>query len=207
MKIINSKKKENKSENKIKNLLLTNIENNIFLIFLTEKDNKYLISMQKYADNKQKYITHNLNSDIKKIELINNETLLVVCFSTFQLLNLKENYWILHSPYASATNQIDECISVYHPYYKESLLVLVNENTEKNSFLLYYKTNFSDDFWKLKAYAIKTINNEFKHADIYLYLYKTKKLNSDEIKIILRLMLLNKENIKVKKYILERKKN
>ena len=200
-------KSENKSENKIKNLLLTNIEKNIFLIFLTEKDNKYLISMQKYSDNKEKYITHNLNSEIKKIMLINNEILLVLCFSTFQLLNLKENYWILHSPYASATNQIEDCISVDHPFYKESLLVLVNENTEKNHFLLFYKTNFSDDYWKLKAYAIKSFNNEFKHADVYLYLYKTKKLNSDEIKIILRLMLLNKENIKVKNYILERKKN
>ena len=200
-------KKENKSEINIKNLLITNIEGEIFLIFLNEKENKFLIDMQKYDGNKEKYITHNLNSDIKKIELINNETLLVLCLSTFQILNLKENYWILHCPYSSATNQINECISAYHPYYKESLLVLVNENTEKKNFLLYYKTNFSDDYWKLKAFAIKTINNEFKHDDVRMYLYRKEKLNSDEIKIILRLMLLNKENIKVKNYVLERKKN
>ena len=201
------KKEEIKSEINIKNLLITNIENEIFLIFLYEKENKFLLNMQNYGDNKQKYITHNLNSEIKKIKLINNETLLVLCLSTFQILNLKENYWILHSPYPPATNQINECISAYHPYYKESLLVLVNENTEKKFFLLYYKTNFSDDYWKLKAYSIKTINNEFKHNDIRMYLYKKEKLNSDEINVILRLMSLNKENIKVKNYILEKKKN
>ena len=72
--------------------------------------------------------------------------------------------------------------------------------------MLYYKTNFSDDYWKLKAYAVKTLNNEFKHIDVYLYLYKKEKLNSDEMRIISRLMVLNKENIKVMNYILERKK-
>ena len=203
----NISKKEDKSEVKIKNLLITHINNEVYLIFLTEKENKYLINIQKYDDNKQMYITHNLNSEIKKIELINDENLLVLCFSTFQILNLKENYWLLHSPYITATNQINECISVYHPYYKESLLVLVNQNSEKKNFLLYYKTSFSDDYWKLKAIAIKKLNNEYQHEDIVDYLYKKEKLNSDEIKIILRLMSLNNENIKVKNYILDKKKH
>ena len=166
----NISKKENKSEDKIKNLLITNINNEIYLIFLTKKENKYLIKMQKYIDNKSINITHNLNSEIQKIKLINNENLLVLCFSTFQILNLKENYWLLHCPYSSATNKINECISVYHPHYKDSLLVLINENTKDKKFLLYYKTKFSVKNIKYIS-LFKLVINKFFILTSFLYCF------------------------------------
>ena len=102
------------SSPKIKSVLLTEIDNKIYVIYLTEKNTKQLINILKFKyenykenlnelieadDEKEEKIAHHVNSLMEKIKLFNNRILIIKCPANLQFYDLKDKLIIAYSKY------------------------------------------------------------------------------------------------------------
>ncbi len=191
-----------------KSLLLTEFDNEINVIYLTSNENntKQLINIIKFGnenfkgqlikltenDNKNvERIPHHVNSIMEKLKLLDNTTLIIKCPANIQYYDLKEKIFTAYSKYG--TNIIDDIKPCVHNYYGKCSLGLRYYNQEKKIVNIFYLKPYSDYYYKLKSFVIKKINNEFFNETSNEYVYHINHLDSREIRLIDRLMFLNKE--------------
>ena len=195
-----------------KSLLLTEFDNEINVIYLTSNENntKQLINIIKFGnenfkgqlikltenDNKNvERIPHHVNSLMEKLKLLDNTTLIIKCPANIQYYDLKEKIFTAYSKYG--TNIIDDIKPCLHNFYGKCSLGLRYYNQEKKIVNIFYLKPYSDYYYKLKSFVIKKINNEFFNETSNEYVYHINHLDSREIRLIDRLMFLNKEENEV----------
>ena len=219
-KLIFNLNQKNSSPN-IKSLLLTEIDNEINVIYLTSNINntKQLINIIKFKnenykdkfikltenDNKNiERIPHHVNSLMEKIKLLNNNILIIKCPANIQYYDLKEKIFTAYSKYG--TNIIDDIKPCLHNFYGKCSLGLRYYNQEKKIVNIFYLKPYSDYYYKLKSFVIKKINNEFFNETSNEYVYHINHLDSREIRLIDRLMFLNKEENEAYTFIEKKRK-
>ena len=138
---------------------------------------------------------HPVNSIMEKIKLLDNTTLIIKCPANIQYYDLKEKIFTAYSKYG--TNIIDDIKPCEHNFYGKCSLGLRYYNQEKKIVNIFYLKPYSDYYYKLKSFVIKKINNEFFNETSNEYVYHINHLDSREIRLIDRLMFLNKEENEV----------
>jgi hypothetical protein len=209
--IIFTKNKENSSP-KITSVLLTEIDNKIYLIYLTKniKNTKQLINIIKFKYENffnEKLINLEENDKekvIEKIKLLNNRILIIKYPANIQLYDLKDNIFIAYSKYGD--NMIYDIKPCKHIFYGDCVLGLRYYNPDKKIVNIFYLRDYSTNYYILKSLVIKKLNNEFFNENLNEYIYHLNHLNSVEIRLIDRLMFLNKEENDIYKLI-EKKRN
>ena len=203
---------QKKTSINFKSLLLTEFDNEINVIYLTSNKNntKQLINIIKFGnenfkgqlikltenDNKNvERIPHHVNSLMEKLKLLDNTTLIIKCPANIQYYDLKEKIFTAYSKYG--TNIIDDIKPCEHNFYGKCSLGLRYYNQEKKIVNIFYLKPYSDYYYKLKSFVIKKINNEFFNETSNEYVYHINHLDSREIRLIDRLMFLNKEENEV----------
>jgi hypothetical protein len=212
---------QKKSSINFKSLLLTEFDNEINVIYLTSNENntKQLINIIKFGnenykdklirltenDNKNiEMFPHPVNSIMEKIKLLDNTTLIIKCPANIQYYDLKEKIFTAYSKYG--TNLIVDIKPCEHNFYGKCVLGLRYYNQNQKIVNIFYLTEYSDDFYKLKSFVIKTLNNEFFNETSIEYVYHINHLDSREIRLIDRLLYLNKEEKEVYKLIEKKRK-
>jgi len=216
-KLIFNKKQE--TSPKIKSVLLTEIDNKIYLIYLTKKDTKQLINILKFEyenynenlieltevkEEKEEKIVHHVNSLMEKIKLFNNRILIIKCPANIQYYDLKDKIFIAYSKYGH--NIICDIKPCKHLFYGDCVLGLRYYNPDSKMVNIFHLREYSYNYYKLKSLVIKKINNEFFNEESNEYIYHLHHLDSREIRLIDRLLFLNKEEDKAYKLIEEKRK-
>ncbi len=216
-KLIFNKKQE--TSPKIKSVLLTEIDNKIYLIYLTKKDTKQLINILKFEyenynenlieltevkEEKEEKIVHHVNSLMEKIKLFNNRTLIIKCPANIQYYDLKDKIFIVYSKYGH--NIICDIKPCRHLFYGDCVLGLRYYNPDSKMVNIFHLRDYSYNYYNLKSLVIKKINNEFFNEESNEYIYHLHHLDSREIRLIDRLLFLNKEENEAYKLIETKKK-
>ena len=216
-KLIFNKKQE--TSPKIKSVLLTEIDNKIYLIYLTKKDTKQLINILKFKyenynenlieltevkEEKEEKIVHHVNSLMEKIKLFNNRTLIIKCPANIQYYDLKDKIFIAYSKYGH--NIICDIKPCRHLFYGDCVLGLRYYNPDSKMVNIFHLRDYSYNYYNLKSLVIKKINNEFFNEESNEYIYHLHHLDSREIRLIDRLLFLNKEENEAYKLIETKKK-
>ena len=216
-KLIFNKKQE--TSPKIKSVLLTEIDNKIYLIYLTKKDTKQLINILKFKyenynenlieltevkEEKEEKIVHHVNSLMEKIKLFNNRTLIIKCPANIQYYDLKDKIFIAYSKYGH--NIICDIKPCKHLFYGDCVLGLRYYNPDSKMVNIFHLRDYSYNYYNLKSLVIKKINNEFFNEESNEYIYHLHHLDSREIRLIDRLLFLNKEENEAYKLIETKKK-
>ena len=136
--------KEIKDENiKIISLCITEIENKIYVMYLTtnkqerkqlinilifnyENFNEKLIKLKECAE---KFIAHKEQRKMEKIKLFDNNNLIIKTGGSLHLYNLKKNYFYAYSKLDG--NHIENCKISNHFYYGKCILSLKILNKKK----------------------------------------------------------------------------
>ena len=216
-KLIFNKKQE--TSPKIKSVLLTEIDNKIYLIYLTKKDTKQLINILKFKyenynenlieltevkEEKEEKIVHHVNSLMEKIKLFNNRILIIKCPANIQYYDLKDKIFIAYSKYGH--NIICDIKPCKHLFYGDCVLGLRYYNPDSKMVNIFHLRDYSYNYYNLKSLVIKKINNEFFNEESNEYIYHLHHLDSREIRLIDRLLFLNKEENEAYKLIETKKK-
>ena len=209
--IIFTKNKENSSP-KITSVLLTEIDNKIYLIYLTKniKNTKQLINIIKFEYENffnEKLINLEENDKekvIEKIKLLNNRILIIKYPANIQLYDLKDNIFIAYSKYGD--NMIYDIKPCKHIFYGDCILGLRYYNSDTKKVNIFYLRPYSTEYKILKSLVIRKLNNELLNEGINEYKYHLHHLNSVEIRLIDRLLFLNKEENDAYKLIENKKK-
>ena len=216
-KLIFNKKQE--TSPKIKSVLLTEIDNKIYLIYLTKKDTKQLINILKFKyenynenlieltevkEEKEEKIVHHVNSLMEKIKLFNNRTLIIKCPANIQYYDLKDKIFIAYSKYGH--NIICDIKPCRHLFYGDCVLGLRYYNPDSKMVNIFHLRDYSYNYYNLKSLVIKKINNEFFNEESNEYIYHLHHLDSREIRLIDRLLFLNKEENEAYKLIETKRK-
>ena len=141
---------------------------------------------------------------MKKIKLFNNRILIIKCPANIQLYDLKDKIFIAYSKYGN--NLIYDIKPCKHKFYGDCILGLRYYNQDSKIVNIFYLRDYSTNYFKLKSLVIKKLNNEFLNENINEYIYHLHHLNSIEIRLIDRLMFLNKEENKGYKLIKKKEK-
>ena len=204
---------------KIKSVLLTEIDNKIYLIYLTKKDTKQLINILKFKyenynenlieltevkEEKEEKIVHHVNSLMEKIKLFNNRILIIKCPANIQYYDLKDKIFIAYSKYGH--NIICDIKPCKHLFYGDCVLGLRYYNPDSKMVNIFHLRDYSYNYYNLKSLVIKKINNEFFNEESNEYIYHLHHLDSREIRLIDRLLFLNKEENEAYKLIETKKK-
>ena len=200
-------------------LLLTEIDNKIFVIYLTstKQERKQLIDILifKYEnfnekllilnDPEKKFIAHKENRKMEKIALFYNNQLIIKTAGNFHLYDLKKNIFYAYSNIGKS--YLDNFKLCYHFFYGNCILGLRYLSNEKKIVNLFYLRDFSCDYFKLKGLVIKKIAGELFHYRVNEFICLTNKYNVMEMNLVERLMILNdEENEELYKLIEEKKK-
>ena len=201
--------KENKDENiKIISLCITEIENKIYVMYLTtnkqerkqlinilifnyENFNEKLIKLNEYEE---KLIAHKEQRKMEKIKLFDNNNLIIKIGGNLHLYDLKKNFFYAYSKIGGSV--IENCKISNHFYYGKCILSFRKLNKEKKVLNLYYFRDFYRDYFDLKSIVIKKIANELFNFKLNEYICGINYFNFMEMTLVERLMILNDENNK-----------
>jgi hypothetical protein len=212
--------KENKDQNiKIISLCITEIENKIYVMYLTtnKQERKQLINILifnyenfndkliKLNECEKKFIAHKEQRKMEKIKLFDNNNLIVKTGGNLHLYDLKKNVFYAYSKFGE--NFIDNCKISNHFYYGKCILSFRKLNKEKKVLNLYYFRDFYRDYFDLKSIVIKKIANELFNFKLNEYICGINYFNFMEMTLVERLMILNDENNKELYKIIKEKKD
>ncbi len=216
-KLIFSKEKD---ENiKIISLCITEIENKIYVIYLTtnKQGRKQLINILifnyenfnnkliKLNECEKKFIAHKEQRKMEKIKLFDNNNLIIKIGANLHLYDLKKNFFYAYSKIGE--NLIENCKISNHFYYGKCILSFRILNKEKKVLNLYYFREFYRDYFEIKSLVIKKIANELFNFKLNEYICGINYFNFMEMTLVERLMILNDENNKELYKIIKEKKD
>ena len=141
---------------------------------------------------------------MEKIKLLNNRILIIKCTSNIQLYDLKDKIFIAYSKYGD--NMIYDIKPCKHIFYGNCILGLRYYNSDTKKVNIFYLRPYSTEYNTLKSMVIRKLNNELLNEGINEYIYHLHHLNSVEIRLIDRLLFLNKEENDTYKLIENKKK-
>ena len=200
-------------------LSITEIDNKIYVIYLTstKQERKQLVNilifkyeyfnekLTKLIEPEKKYIAHRENRKIEKIYLFYNNQLIIKTAGNIHLYDLKKEIFFAYSKIGK--NYLENFKLCSHFFYGNCILGLRYITNEKKIVNLFYLKDFTCDFFQLKSLVIKKFAGELFHDKLNEYICVLNKLNTMEMILVERLMILNDEENEDLYKLIEEKKN